>query len=142
MLICSRKAFTLLAGAFFGASSRALSAPDAPKIAFVPLDDRPVTLQLPDMLGRIAGQLLLVPPRSAIGSYLEPGRPDEILRWLGSPQTERVSALVASIDMVAYGGLVASRIPSAAAEDAVARLRNLAAFKNTRPAAFIHVQSA
>jgi hypothetical protein len=140
MLICSRKTFALLfAGAFFGASSRALPAADAPTIAFVPLDDRPVTLQLPVMLGRIAGQRILVPPRSAIGSYLEPGRPNEILRWLGSPQTERVSALVASTDMVAYGGLVASRLPGVAAEDAVARLRSLAAFKNTQPAAFVQI---
>jgi len=89
------------------------------------------------MLGRIAGQRLLLPPRASIGSYLEAGRPEEILRWLHSDQTQSASALVASIDMVAYGGLVASRIPGVGADDAVARVRGLAAFKGERPGAFV-----
>jgi len=89
------------------------------------------------MLGRVAGQPLLLPPRATIGSYLEAGRPEAILRWLHSDQTQGVSALVASTDMIAYGGLVASRIPGPSAEDAVARLRSLAAFKRERPATFV-----
>src|ERR1700680_78170 len=125
MLICSRKTFALLfAGAFFGASSRALPAADAPTIAFVPLDDRPVTLQLPVMLGRVAGQPLLVPPRASIGHYLTPGDPEAILRWLHSSQTQGVSAVVVSTDMIAYGGLVASRIPGVSEVEADARLRS------------------
>jgi len=137
MLVCSRKAFALLSSAFCAAAAIPARAAEDPQIAFIPLDDRPVTAQLPVMLGRIAGQRLLLPPRASVGSYLKPGRPEQVLRWLNSSETTCATALVASTDMVAYGGLVASRIPGVAAEDAVARLRSLAAFKTERPSAFV-----
>ena len=76
----------------------------APWIAFVPFDDRPVTYQLPIMLGEIAGQEIRTPPRAAIGNYLQPGDPDTILTWLRDEGTRGASALVASSDMIAYGG--------------------------------------
>jgi hypothetical protein len=116
-------------------SSRASLAP----IAFVPLDDRPVTYQLPIMLGAIAGQPLLTPPRAAIGNYLEPGDPDALLHWLEGYGTQGVSALVASTDMVAYGGLVASRVPGVSTSEAFARLRALAALKSERNLPFVGV---
>jgi hypothetical protein len=137
MLTCSRKAFASLLCAALCYRPESARAAGAPSVAFVPLDDRPVTAQLPVMLGRIAGQPLLLPPRASIGSYLEAGRPEEILRWLHSDQTAGVSALVASTDMIAYGGLVASRIPGVGPDEAVARLRSLAAFKGERPGAFV-----
>jgi hypothetical protein len=111
----------------------------APTIAFVPLDDRPVTYQLPVMLGAIAGQPVLTPPRPLLGHYLTPGDPDGILRWLASPQTQGVSSIVASSDMLAYGGLVASRIPGVWAIDGFARLRALARVRAERPGAFVAV---
>ena len=57
---------------------------ERPAIAFVPLDDRPVTLQLPVMLGAIAGIDVRTPPRALVGRYLDPGSPDAILAWLGA----------------------------------------------------------
>ena len=113
-------------------------APSRPPIAFVPLDDRPVTLQLPVMLGEIAGQPLITPPLRTLGHYLRPGDPDAILAWLESPATAGVSAVIASTDMIAYGGLVASRTPNAAGLNlAVPRLRRLAQLKTVRPGAFV-----
>jgi hypothetical protein len=91
------------------------------------------------MLGRIAGQPLLVPPREAVGHYLTPGDPAALLRWLRSSQTDGATSLVASTDMVAYGGLVASRLPGVSIDDAVARLAALAAFKSKHPDAFVSV---
>ena len=126
-----------LGAGFFGVPHAAPAESSGPPIAFVPLDDRPVTLQLPVMLGRIAGQPLIVPPRASIGHYLTPGDPEAILRWLHSSQTQGVSAVVASTDMIAYGGLVASRIPGVSEVDADARLRSFAAIKSERPGAFV-----
>src|SRR5579871_3749721 len=83
----------------------------AQKVAFVPLDDRPVTLQLPRMLGAIAGVSVIVPPATNLGHYLEPGKPDAILAWLASNETADAGAFVTSLDMLVYGGLVASRVP-------------------------------
>ena len=111
--------------------------PASAPIAFVPLDDRPVTYQLPIMLGTIAGQPLVTPPRSSIGKYLQPGDPVALARWLRGDATAGASALVASTDMVAYGGLVASRVPGTSTAEAVAHLRDLANLKTARGLPFV-----
>jgi len=98
----------------------------------VPLDDRPVTLQLPRMLGAIAGVTIATPPRALLGSYLRFGDPDAIARWLRDDAPRDATAFVASTDMLAYGGLIASRTPATPAFLAVSRLRSFAAFRATR----------
>jgi len=122
-----------------GAIPPASAVPRGPAIAFVPLDDRPVTYQLPIMLGAIAGQPVLTPPRATLGNYLRPGDGDAILRWLQSEQVGDVSAVVASSDMLAYGGLVAARVPGVLAGDAYVRLRALAHLRSERPIPFVGV---
>ncbi|GAC1311846.1 MAG: DUF4127 family protein [Vulcanimicrobiaceae bacterium] len=122
-----------------GASAAVRAAEPGPAIAFVPLDDRPVTYQLPIALGTIAGQPVRTPSHAALGTYLRSGDPEAIARWLRGPATTGASALVASSDMVAYGGLVASRLPGPAAGDAYVRLRDLAALKAERGIGFVGV---
>lgn len=106
-----------------------------PSIALVPLDDRPVTRQLPIMLGAIAGIPVLTPPRALLGRYLTPGDPDAIVRWLRSDATRDAGAFVLSTDMLAYGGLVASRIPGIPASLASSRLADAIAVRALRPGA-------
>lgn len=105
-------------------------------MVFVPLDDRPVTYQLPIMLGHIAGQPVVAPPRPLLGRYLRFGRPDAIIRWLNAdaPRTDRY---VLSSDMLAYGGLVASRVPGVTYDDAYFRLRELDMLRRRSPHAWI-----
>lgn len=107
-------------------------------IAFVPMDDRPVTAELPVMLGRIAGVRVEAPPRDLIGRFLVPGRSDDLIAWLnreaGRPQTR---AFVVSTDMLAYGGLLASRVPGPSYADAVFRLRELVQLRLESPGAWI-----
>jgi len=123
----------------FGMPAAGVRAAEPAAIAFVPLDDRPVTYQLPIALGAIAGQPLRTPPHGDIGTYLRSGDPLAIARWLQGSATSGVSALVASSDMVAYGGLVASRIPGVGTGDAYVRLRDLAALKAERRIGFVGV---
>ena len=94
-------------------------------ITLVPLDDRPVTRQLPQMLGRIAGQRVIEPPRALLGNYLTFGNPDAIIAWLNGEAPRRGNAFVISTDMLAYGGLVASRVPGVTYADAYFRLNEL-----------------
>ena len=101
----------------------------------VPLDDRPVTWQLPRMLGRIAGVEVATPPRELLGQYLRFGDPDAIARWLRDEAPADAAAYVVSTDMAAYGGLIASRTPAAPESLALSRLRALAAFRASRPSA-------
>ncbi len=98
-------------------------------IVYVPLDDRPVTRQLPEMLGRIAGVRVAEPPRAMLGSYLTFGQPGAILAWLDSDAPKEASDYVLSADMMAYGGLVASRVPGVTYADAYFRLRALGQVK-------------
>lgn len=107
-------------------------------IAFVPMDDRPVTAQLPVLVGRIAGVAVTTPPKRDLGHYLTPGNADAIVRWLNRATHDRENdAFVVSSDMLAYGGLVASRIPGASYADARTRLTQLEVTRAQRPDAWI-----
>ncbi|PZR59446.1 MAG: hypothetical protein DLM50_01595 [Candidatus Meridianibacter frigidus] len=106
----------------------------AAHIALVPLDDRPVTLQLPQMLGRIAGVEVKIPPRKLLGNYLMPGMPDALIAWLNASENRNASDFIISADMLAYGGLVASRIPGASYQDAAMRLSEIKHLHATRRA--------
>lgn len=97
----------------------------ADSIVLVPLDDRPVTMQLPQLLGRIAGTAVITPPRALVGNYLTFGRPDALIAWLNSSPDAAATGYVLSSDMLAYGGLVASRVPGPAYADARMRLNEL-----------------
>jgi hypothetical protein len=99
----------------------------------VPLDDRPVTLQLPKMVGAIAGVHVATPPRAMLGNYLNYGDPGAIAHWLRDESPPDASAFILSTDMLDFGGLIASRAPGTPAYVAQTRLRDLAAFRARRP---------
>jgi hypothetical protein len=101
----------------------------------VPLDDRPVTAQLPRLLGAIAGVTVAEPPRPMLGRYLTPGDSAGIMRWLRDDAPRDARAYVISQDMIVYGGLVASRIPGVSRAVAYTRLQDLAAIRASRPGA-------
>jgi hypothetical protein len=109
----------------------------AADVAYVPLDDRPVTRQLPQMLGDIAGVRVLEPPRASLGWYLRPGDSDAIVRWLNVAPARNARSFAISSDMLAYGGLVASRTPETPYADAAFRLRELAHLRAEHPRAWI-----
>lgn len=106
-------------------------------IAYVPIDDRPVTQQLPQMLGALAGRAVIEPPAALVGSYLTFGQPDAIVSWLNGEAAREGGAFVVSTDMLAYGGLVASRVPGTSYEDAYFRLRSLRQLRRQQPRAWI-----
>ena len=105
-------------------------------IVLVPLDDRPVTLQLPVALGRIAGVPVVTPPRALLGSYLHFGSPDAIAAWLNGRRPGD-AAFVISNDMLLYGGLVASRVPGVTYADAYFRGREYATLRRRNGPAWV-----
>jgi hypothetical protein len=107
-------------------------------IAFIPMDDRPVTAELPLMLGRIAGVTVNEPPRALLGRFLTAGRSDSLIDWLNQTGSRsETNAFVISTDMLAYGGLTASRVPGASYADAYFRLRELTHLRERLPNAWI-----
>ena len=78
-------------------------------IALLPLDNRPCNLQFPAQIAAIGGAQLLAPPVNRLGQFNQRADCDALRAWLDD--LPEVSALIVSIDMLAYGGLVASRKP-------------------------------
>lgn len=85
-------------------------------ILFVPLDDRPCCLDMVVRLAQLAGVEVRTPPRDSLGRFQNPGHPARILDWLESQPEEL--PLVVALDMLAWGGLIASRHPNSSVEAA------------------------
>ena len=89
------------------------------------------------MLGGLAGRTVLEPPVSLLGHYLTFGEPDAIVTWLNGEAARKSDTFVVSTDMLAYGGLVASRVPGTSYDDAYFRLRSLRQLRRQRPKAWV-----
>ena len=78
------------------------------------------------------------PPYSMLGDYIVPGDISGIRRWLTAQPARNAAAFVISADMLAYGGLDASRIPGEVTErEALARLQTFHELRRTHPRAWI-----
>lgn len=110
-------------------------------IALVPLDNRPCTAVFPVRIAEIAGIDVVSPPQEVLGRFLEPGLPDAVLDWLESV-APTVSAMVVSLEMALYGGLVASRLGEISLDVAYRRLDRLARIAVCNPTSKMLVSGA
>lgn len=94
-------------------------------LLFVPLDDRPVTMDMVVDLARAAGVDVRTPDRAVLGDRDRPGEVDRVWAWLDHQVASGASALIASVEMLCVGGLVASRKSEVEFEDIAPRLRRL-----------------
>lgn len=112
------------------------------KILLVPLDDRPPCLQMPVRLGAVADAEIVTPPRELLGNFTTPGDSEKIIAWLKSQDLKRFDAAVVSLDMLAYGGLVAMREYGNVSRDtAQKRIDFVAEMKRKAPALPIYGSS-
>ncbi|HOF89083.1 MAG TPA: DUF4127 family protein [Armatimonadota bacterium] len=101
-------------------------------LLLLPLDDRPVNCAVPRQLGAVAGEALVLPPPALLGRFLRPGDADALAAWLSS-HLDAARGGILALDMLAYGGLVASRTPVTPVDEALARLAVLRRAKARRP---------
>lgn len=86
------------------------------KIAFIPIDNRPVCYTLPDFIAKIDKNLeLCLPPREYLGDLKKNAKTNSILNWLN--KTENIDSIVVALDTIAYGGLIPSRRSSNSFEE-------------------------
>jgi hypothetical protein len=104
------------------------SKPNA-KILLIPLDDRPPCLQFPVRMGAIGDAEIVTPPRELLGRFTEFGKPAEIIAWVKKQNLQSFDAAIVSVDMLAYGGLVAMRVHET---DDAAAMQRLAFVKEMR----------
>jgi hypothetical protein len=95
------------------------------KILLIPVDDRPAVAHFATMIGDIAGVTVVTPPKAFLGKFKQPGSPPSILAWLAKENLEDYEAVIVSADMIAYGGLIASRTDRSSENLAKNRLRDL-----------------
>lgn len=138
---------TLLCGAFllgYGSLAAAQSPISLPKrVVLIPLDDRPVSTQLPRMLGEIGGVEVVLPPRELLGRFDRPGSPERIMEWMSTPGgIPGADAVIVSLDMITCGGLIASRNSSTHYELAKRRLFRLWQIRQEAPQARFYVFSS
>ena len=103
------------------------------RVLLVPLDSRPAAGQFAQMIGKIDGVEVETPPIETLGRFTTPGNPDKIWSWLMQSDLTNVKAVIVSAEMLAHGGLIASRESDISAEEATARLRRLTEFRDKAP---------
>jgi hypothetical protein len=111
------------------------------KILLIPLDDRPPCLQFTERIAMIANAQIISPPREMLGRYTDPGKSEEIVKWLKGLDLKSFDAAIISMDMLAYGGLVASREYQVTEQTALKRLEVLRELKRKSPGLIIYAQS-
>lgn len=78
------------------------------KIAFVPIDNRPVCYTLPKIIAGIDKKInFFIPPREYLGDLQKYADIENLFKWLENLPT--LDAIVISLDTLAYGGLIPSR---------------------------------
>lgn len=78
------------------------------KIAFIPIDNRPVCYNLAVDIAAIDEDIeLLVPPREYLGSLTKNADVNNLFEWFKN--LSDVDKVILSLDTVAYGGLIPSR---------------------------------
>jgi hypothetical protein len=102
-------------------------------VTLLPIDDRPAVGQFAQMIGAIADHKVTMPPREMLGRFTTPGDTARLDGWLRSQDYSRTDALVVSVDMLAYGGLVASRTHQVSFDEARKRLEFFRWFKQKYP---------
>jgi hypothetical protein len=110
-------------------------------ITLLPIDDRPAVGQFAQMVGAIADHRVMMPPREMLGLFTAPGDTARIEQWLRAQDYSKADALVVSIDMLAYGGLVASRRYGVPLDEAKKRLEFFRWFKQKNPRVPVYVFS-
>lgn len=111
------------------------------RILLIPLNDRPPCLQFTQRMGLIGDAQVVSPPLELLGRFTTPGQSDKLLVWLQQQDVSSFDAAILSLDMLAYGGLVGSRVHTVPFEVATKRLDVVAALHKRAPALKIYAQS-
>ncbi|HVG17272.1 MAG TPA: DUF4127 family protein [Chitinophagaceae bacterium] len=137
-----KKFFTvlLLSCVAFFSYTQSISKPSL-KILFIPLDDRPPCLQFTEQIGVIGNADVVTPPKELLGRFTVAGQSDKIIKWLKQQDLKSFQAAIISLDMLAYGGLVASRAYQNDTKTALERAFILRELRKSAPGLRIYAQN-
>ncbi len=96
------------------------------KVSLLPIDDRPVTYLWPQVLARVAGVQVDVPPRAILGSLERLADSATLTDWITQQFAKSdTNAHLMCVDSVLYGGLIPSRRSAETQEEVEQRLHNV-----------------
>jgi len=94
------------------------------RIAFVPIDNRPVCYTLPELISEIDSNFeLLLPPRNLLGGLTKQADILHLFEWLENIQN--IDGMILPLDTLTYGGLIPSRRCPETLEQIIIRLDKL-----------------
>lgn len=94
------------------------------KIAFVPIDNRPVCYTMPQLISEIDESIeFFMPERRFLGGINKNADIEKLFDWLR--ELPKLDAIVLSLDTIAYGGLIPSRRCPESFEQIKERVDNL-----------------
>jgi hypothetical protein len=105
------------------------------KIALLPLDERPANTRYPTHVAAIAGATLVLPPADVLPDLRVPASRDDLVLWLRN-EAAQCEGIVASIDLLGYGGLIASRISYDSIEEVLQWIAPLTVLRSKRRPVF------
>jgi len=126
--------------AVFSAITQVTSKPSV-KVLFIPLDDRPPCLQFTVKMGEIGNADVVTPPKELLGRFTTAGQSDKIIKWLKQQDLKSFDAAIISLDMLVYGGLVASRAYNIEALQALQRVEVMREIRKKAPKVRVFVQN-
>ncbi|TVR20217.1 MAG: DUF4127 family protein [Anaerolineaceae bacterium] len=101
------------------------------KIGLIPLDERPVNVRYPALLAKMADAVdVVLPPPDVLSHRRQPADTDKLAAWLRE-FAPSLDVLIVSVEMLGYGGLIASRITD---DDALAIYARLDVLREIRAA--------
>jgi hypothetical protein len=113
-----------------------------PKIVLLPLDVRPCCYEFPRKLAMMSGANVVLPSADLLNpDFMDQSDHDELWNWLRCECLDASYAVI-SIDMLAFGGLAASRRPLISAGEALARVSDLGILKRANPKLTVMASSA
>jgi len=102
------------------------------QIGLIPLDERPVNTRYPQSVAQIAGAQVHLPPAFLLSRFHQPANLPRLLDWMDETAPD-LDALVISFEMLAYGGLIASRTHHDSTGQVLARLQRLSTLSEAYP---------
>ncbi|UOY93090.1 DUF4127 family protein [Ectobacillus sp. JY-23] len=98
------------------------------RVVYIPIDERPCNIDYVKRIAHSSSDLtLIVPDRNVLGRKKKAADTERLWQWI-IEQVKTADALILSIDMLVYGGLLPSRLHQLSEEDGlrwIERLRSL-----------------
>ena len=103
------------------------------KIAFLPIDNRPVCYSLAKDIVSVDKSIeIMLPKRDLLGDLTKPAKTEALLGWLRNlPQSD---SIILSLDTLVYGGLIPSRRSTESFEELKLRLNDIKKILKTKNA--------